>query len=293
VVIGGIRGNVNLGRPVRTTLPRGPLQPLVVGDQSPPELLEVLVRLRIQTPLKAIHDLSPAAEDQLSETQCTVTSFGAFCNLAGVHAQPGPPPVSVPHQAAEEHGHRLRGEDVGRFPQQPGQLRVHPPIINGMAEFVQHGAHPACVGPHVGQHPDVAGAVHVHAEGVLVLPGSLVQVAGGDDGFDGESDGGEELARHGHRVDAGEVPRVFGVVRSRRLLKKPVLVVPGHQRAHRNTVPVRQTFVQAGFGAGECVPGQGVGFVEQGVHLPAILFVDVQPHRVEIGEPHLPRGGVA
>jgi hypothetical protein len=72
---------------------------------------------------------------------------------------------------------------VGEAAEQVGEPGVDVPVVDGVAELVEHGVHPVGVGPYVGQHAYVVGvlAPDTGAEGVLALALPFVEVAPGYD----------------------------------------------------------------------------------------------------------------
>ena len=278
VVVGRGADDVDLAGVVGRVAALGPLQPLVLLDQVPPQLVQVLLGVLVQRLLEAQHHLAPAREDQ----QLVAPHAGA----GGVEgrrrrARRRPSPRSQSPLLAEpleHHRHALGAQDVGVGPQHVGHARRD--VLAGVdrvAQLVQHRAHPVLVGHDVGQHADVALAVDVGAEGVRALARLLVQVAAlrarrRSAGrcrrrTRGTASGCRRLANTASRF----APKTAGD-----FLEERVVVVPGPQLVDGDAAVRGQLGVDLGLGRLERPAGQLVELVEQLEHLVLVLLVEVR-----------------
>ena len=130
-----------------------------------------------------------------------------------------------------------------------------------MAQLVEHRPQPFPARHHVGQHADVALAVHVLAEGVRALARLFEKVAAGQHVVDRQADAFVKLADGLNRVD-GAVDRLEVAVDGRRLLEERVLIVPRPQVGDVRAALPGQGRVDLGLGRMERPAGQGVELVE-------------------------------
>jgi hypothetical protein len=96
---------------------------------------------------------------------------------------------------SEEHGDPLGHERVSGVPEDVRKLDLDPPVVDAVAQLVENRAHPARRRLEIEQNPDVALAVDVDTERVLVLPVPLLDVGALEDRSDVETDAVEELVR--------------------------------------------------------------------------------------------------
>src|SRR5690606_39162440 len=94
-----------------------------------------------------------------------------------------------------------RRERMGGLSQQEGQRPGDVLVINRMAELVEQHAHPPLAPPQVAEHPDVALAIDVGTEGVLILTFTLVEIATREDVVDRKADLPEEVPSHAFGVE--------------------------------------------------------------------------------------------
>ncbi len=201
---------------------------LVALDELPPQRVQISVRIGVERTLERVHHEHPAREhEQLRGTraQQTALELGA---LVGAQPEDLLEPVAPPGECSEEERRGLGCDEMGR-PQEPGQLRPDPEVVDAVAELVEHRVHRVVRRHDVRQDPDVAGAVDVDAERVLVLAVARVQVASLDDPVDLEPDTRHRATRQPDDVLAlEERVEIDGPVR-RRLLEERIRVVPRAQ----------------------------------------------------------------
>ena len=156
-----------------------------------------------------------------------------------------------------------------------------------MARLVEHRRQPFLARHDVGQHADVALAVHVLAEGMRALAGLFEKVAAAQHVVDRQADARVELADDldgvDRPVDGAEV-----AIDGRRLLEERIVVVPRPQLVNAYAALPGQGCVDLGLGGVERHAGQGIKLVENLQHLFLALFGQSKLHHVEVFEAELP-----
>ena len=154
-----------------------------------------------------------------------------------------------------------------------------------MAELVQHRLRGLLVRDDVREHPDVAAAVDVDAEGVLALAAAWIQVAAADDPRHVELDPVERPARELHDVAALEQRvEVDGAVR-RELLEERVRVVPGAKLRDGAAEPGGQALVERSLPARERLGRHRVRLLQRLEQLPLVELVHRQRQREPVAVP--------
>ena len=100
--------------------------------------------------------------------------------LVPAHARDLLEPLGGADEAAAQHRDPFRRERVRASRHEPRQVAVDTLVVHGVAELVEHRLHPPFAGLHVAQDADVALAVDVDAERVLVLTLAPVQITVGE-----------------------------------------------------------------------------------------------------------------
>ena len=126
------------------------------------------VGVGVEAALEVGHHEDPAGEHQELRAARVGERFRAPFELGGRHARDRAEPLRIARAPTEEHGDALGGEGVHRA-QRPRQPAVDLGEVGAVAELVQHRLHPPFGRGDVAEHADVALAVDVDAERVLVL----------------------------------------------------------------------------------------------------------------------------
>ena len=168
-----------------------------------------------------------------------------------------------------------------------------PEVVDAVAELVEHRVHRVVRRHDVRQDPDVAGAVDVDAERMLVLAVARVQVASLDDPVDLEPDTRHRATRQPDDVLAlEERVEIDGPVR-RRLLEERIRVVPRAQVSRRAAEPRGESLVERAFPAPERHGRDAIGLGERLRELALVELVRRQREREPVAVAEAARGLVA
>ena len=112
-----------------------------------------------------------------SDARRAVARLGASASSSAVvDLGDRPEPLDVADEASEQHRDAL-GRERMHAAEQPRQIRVHPGVVERVAELVEHRPGPVLGRTVVAEHAHVAFVVDVDAERVLALPVAGEQVA--------------------------------------------------------------------------------------------------------------------
>ena len=292
VVVDGRDGDVDLRGPVGCAAPVGRRDSLVARDELPPERVEIAVGVRVEPALERVHHEHPAGEDEQLDRSCGARPRLELGSFARAQAEDVLEPIAPPGQRAEQDRGRL-GRDEVRRAEEPRQVVPEAEVVDAVPELVEHRV---CrlVGRHeVREHADVAPAVDVDAERVLVLAVAGVDVAARDDALRLEADALDRPLRKGDDVRSLEVRiEIDGSVR-RRLLEERVGVVPGPEVGRRAPETRRQTLVEDRLPARERLGGRAVGLGERVCQPALVELVGREGQRVPVPMAERPRRLVA
>ena len=162
-----------------------------------------------------------------------------------------------------------------------------------MPQFVKHRAQPVFVRHNVGQHADVALAIHVRAERVRTFARLFVEIAASDHVVNRQADAGVVILADFEdvhiRIDRVEV----GAKDGGRLLEERVVIMPGPQFIHGDAAVLGEFGVNLRLGTAERFARELVEPIEQSQHLLLRLLVEIKLQHVIVPESKLARRLIA
>ncbi len=168
---------------------------------------------------------------------------------------------------------------MGGVAEQPGQARVDAPVVDGVAELVEHGVHPPLARLDVAEDAHVAFTIDVDAEGVLVLAVAAVEIAGAEDRPDVEPE--TVVGPHGQGLEVGGGEQRVELDRAPRrwILEEGIVEVPRRQLLAADAEASRERVVELRLPGSERRLGVLVHLVEGGEEPGLVHLADAERQR--------------
>ena len=131
--------------PVRTAAVRRRRHFLEALHVFPPQPIQILSLVAIKIALETHECDRPAEKNEHLRAQCFEGAGAEPFGIGFRKAADPNQPFRIFRHAAIEHRDGFRGQCMRRRAQQKGKRPVVVLVVNSMAEFVEHGAHPTFV----------------------------------------------------------------------------------------------------------------------------------------------------
>jgi hypothetical protein len=155
--------------------------------------------------------------------------LGESARVGDVHAH-GLEPVGIGRRPFEHHGDAFGRQDMGFGAEHVGHAAGNVfAAVNGMAQLMQHRAHPVEVGHDVGQHTDITVPIQVRAKRVRTFPRFFVEITARQDVLDRQPDAGIILLADFDDVGLGINAVQIDGRDGRSILEERVMIMPWPQ----------------------------------------------------------------